>query len=114
MDSISWLTPGRKAAKSIKDPRTGKRQLIQKRYLAMTILEAFDLFKADHPEINLQKSKFYESRPQHVLFCSETPQNVCVCMYHANFKVQTLSNALPYFPSTIKECLKALCCDIKK
>ncbi|PSN49441.1 hypothetical protein C0J52_06605 [Blattella germanica] len=114
MDSISRLTPGRKDATSIKDPRTGKRQLIKKRYLVMTILEAFNLFKADYPEINLQKSKFYESRPQHVLLCSETPQNVCVCMYHENFKVETLSNALPDFPTTIKEYLKALCCDIKK
>ncbi|PSN45850.1 hypothetical protein C0J52_16843 [Blattella germanica] len=53
MDFISRLTPGHKDAKSIKDPRTGKRQLIQKRYLLMTILEAFDLFKADHYQIQI-------------------------------------------------------------
>ncbi|KAJ8891378.1 hypothetical protein PR048_010894 [Dryococelus australis] len=80
-DTIIRPTPGCKDSKSVKNQMTGEQQLVQKRYMVMTVLEAFNIFRAEYPTVNVHKFKFYELCPQHVLLCSETPHNVCVCMY---------------------------------
>ncbi|PSN49644.1 hypothetical protein C0J52_14809 [Blattella germanica] len=91
MDSIGRLTPGRKDAKSIKDPRTGKRQLIQKRYLVMTILEAFDLFILRY----IYRNPNFINHVLNMYSCApKTPQNVTVltiggCFLKAGFPTTT-------------------------
>jgi len=81
-DKISWQAPGKRDVKSC--VINGKRVKLQKRFMYMTIPEAYELFKntADH-QVSL--SKFYDLRPPFVLHVSKTPHNVCVCVIHANF-----------------------------
>ena len=59
------------------DTETGDPKPIEtKRHLLMTVVEAYALFMADHPDIEIGKSKFLELRPMHV--------RKCVCQQHSN------------------------------
>ena len=51
----------------------------------MTIEEAFQIFKSENKSFQFKKSKFHNLRPEYVLPVPQTPRNVCVCKYHANF-----------------------------
>lgn len=84
-DDISRQAPGIRDVKTMKDPDSGMRTKIQKRYMNMTVKEAYTLFKTEHPTAEIKKSKFYELRPQNIALATEMPHNVCVCKYHANF-----------------------------
>ena len=55
-----------------------------KRHLIVTTSEAYELFRNDHPDIGLGKSKFAELRPKHILLSSDIPNNVWVCHYQSN------------------------------
>ena len=79
----------------------------------MAVKEAFVFYKDEYPDSKIHISKFYSMRPQHVLLSSETPHNVCVCKYHANFNfiVETLHELIPIFPATGKELLEHMCCN---
>lgn len=80
----------------------------------MTVNEAFIQFKSEHPEVQIEKSSFYNLRPPHVMPVSQTPHNVCVCKYHANvnFLIQSLRDYVPGFPSSGKDLLAMICCSI--
>ena len=56
----------------------------QKKLLVMTIDEMLEIFKNEHPDVKIGRTKFSELRPKEVLLSSETPRNVCGCIYHAN------------------------------
>lgn len=49
------------------------------------------------------------------MLISEMPHNVCVCKYHANFDflTQSLSSTVQEFPSTGKDLLSLVCCNIQ-
>ena len=47
-----------------------------KRHLIVNTSEAYELFRNDHPDIGLGKSKFAELRPKHILLSSDIPNNV--------------------------------------
>ena len=112
-DDISRQAPGKRDTKSVKNVSSGKREVFQKRHMVMAVKEAFVLYKDEYPDCKIHISKFYSMRPQHVLLSSETPHNVCVCKYHANFNfiVETLHELIPIFPATGKELLEHICCN---
>jgi len=111
-DDISRQAPGKRDTKSVKNPNTGEREMIQKRHMIMTIKEAFSLYTNEFQDKNVKLSKFYDLRPQHVLLSSEMPHNVCVCRYHANFDflVEAVHKIIPSFPATCKILLEKVCC----
>lgn len=115
-DDISHQTPGKIEVKSVKDSATGKRELVQKRYMMMTVMEAYHLFREEHPTPNVFKTAFFNQRPKHVIIpISMTPHNVCVCRYHANFDylIDSLSQHFSTFPKTTKQFLSEMCCNIE-
>lgn len=114
-DDISRQAPGKRDTKSIKNQESGKRELFQKRHLMLSIKEVYQVFKNEHPEIDIHISKFYEFRPKYILLSFEMPHNVCVCRYHANFNfmVQSINENIIHFPKTSKDLLEIICCDTK-
>lgn len=71
----SRQTPNRKDVVHIKDDNNDVIT-IPKRHLVMTVSEVFEIFKQKHPDIKIQKSKFFELRPFHVKLMAEIPHNV--------------------------------------
>jgi len=62
-DDISWAAPGMKDSQVVKGS-SGEKDIKQKRYLTMNVMEAFQLFKSENPDANIGKSKFFELRPK--------------------------------------------------
>lgn len=117
-DDISYQAPGKRDFKSIKNKESGKRERIQKRHMCMTIGEAYELFKNENNvklgnSTSIKKSKFYDLRPEFVIPIKETPRNVCICKYHANFDflIQAVRSLVPEFPGTCKNLISKLCCN---
>lgn len=113
-DDLSYQTPGISDVMSIRDPYTHKRVLCNKRYMIMSISEAYEMYKNEQDEHSLvYKTKFYELRPQNVLVVSDTPNNVCVCLKHSNFNLlcKSLKNVLG-FPLSSKKLIEDMCCDV--
>lgn len=112
-DEISRQAPGKRDVKSVKDPATGKRSLVQLRHMVMDIGEAYEEFKKSNPDQNISKSKFYNLRPQNILPVNNMPHNVCVCKSHANFTflIEAISKSQTCFPKTHAELLERMCCD---
>lgn len=50
-----------------------------------SLKEVFELYKIEHPDEKVGRSKFCELRPKHILLSSKMPHNVCLCIYHKNF-----------------------------
>uniref|UniRef100_A0A8D9F251 Uncharacterized protein n=1 Tax=Cacopsylla melanoneura TaxID=428564 RepID=A0A8D9F251_9HEMI len=113
-DDISRQAPGRKDVKSIRD-KTGKKQYVPKRHMILTVLETYQLFKEEYPDVSIKKSKFYCLRPPNVLLSSEMPHNVCVCKYHANviFLTQALHKLVYSFPPDHTTLICRLTCNVE-
>jgi len=83
-----------------KDTMFSEGQLVAKRFLLMTVSEAYELFKNENTNMELiSKSTFFELRPRHVQLIDKIPYNICVCVYHPNFKylLQSLGTIIPSF-----------------
>ena len=50
----------------------------------MNVSEAYALFREEHPEESVGKSKFASLRPSHVLLSSLMPRNICTCQQQQN------------------------------
>ena len=50
----------------------------------MSIKETYTLFKEENPTTKIDLTKFGYLCPKNVKFSSETPANVCTCIYHQN------------------------------
>ena len=85
-DDISRQAPGVKD--HIIHRQDGMKTTIQKRYMAMTVAEAYQMYKDENPDKVVGKSKFASERPNHVMKQSETPRDVCLCRYHENVNLQ--------------------------
>ena len=81
-DDISSQAPGKNDYIIIRDGQ--QKTKVQKRYLLLTIGEAYQEFKLVHPHMKIGKSKFAEMRPSHVCLRADTPANICLCSYHEN------------------------------
>ena len=87
-DIVSCMLPGRRDCITIAG-ENGTKEKEQKKILLMTVMEAFQIFKQEYPEIKVGKSNFASLRPSHVLPASETDYTVCCCRYYENFDMLT-------------------------
>ena len=76
-DSISRVSP-KKA-----DVILVKKQPVAKRFMLLTIGEAFEVFKSDFSQYEIGRSQFYALRLRHVKPMSL--HDTCCCVYHENF-----------------------------
>lgn len=107
-DTISYQAPGMKDYIITKTP-DGKKHKMQKRYLYFTIGEIFEEFKREYPDVDIGLSKFSYLRPKHVMLQSQTPENLCLCLYHENIRL--LLEAVPNFPKRTGDFVSAIVCD---
>lgn len=98
-DLVSRQLPGRKDFKTVRGA-SGKCR-VQKKLMMMTVMEAYKLFKLEHKNVKVGKSKFASLRPIHVQPVSEKDQNVCCCRYHENVEMllDSLRKSCPGLPS---------------
>ena len=98
-DDISRMAPGKRDVVTVRT-NNGKEKL-QKQHMSLTIKEAFGIFKMENPNIRVGLSKFAELRPPNVLLSSQTPSNVCTCVYHQNMflALDAIHSYIPNIPS---------------
>lgn len=85
-DEISRAMPGQKDFVSVK--KDGKRQVIQKRLLMMTLRETYKCFKNQYKDVKIGFSAFANLRPKQCkLLTNIGTHNVCVCTTHENIKL---------------------------
>ena len=65
----------------------GKNKRVKKKVLLYNLLEVYQLFKAEHPDVKIRKSKFISLRPKNVLPISDKNHNQCCCIYHENYNL---------------------------
>lgn len=95
LESVSRQLPGKKDFIIIKN-KNGIKEKLQKRVMLTTIEDAYSEFCSLYPQHIICRSKFFELRPKFVLLLSQTPHNVCCCIYCSNFRF--LFDALkPFF-----------------
>lgn len=113
-DDIIWQSPRAKDFISIKDS-SGKKTRIQKRFMSITMQEAYEIFKAEHPMCVISRSSFCALRPNFISLRSKTPRNVCLCRQHENFRllIEALNKRGFNIPIKFSELTKALTCDDK-
>ena len=58
---------------------------VGKRFMEMTIDQAFASFCVENSSVKIGRSKFFELRPKDVK--PESPHDVCVCIYHENLSL---------------------------
>lgn len=107
-DNVSVQAAGKK------DTVLFEGELIAKRFMIMTVGEAYELYKEDYPNEPVGKSVFFSMRPRHVKLVTKMPHNMCVCMYHANFGyfLESCAKIIPSFPKNCESFLKSVCCNI--
>ena len=82
-DDISRICPGKRDVVSVKS-NDGEKVKLQKRHLYSSLKERHAIFQAEHPEFRIGPAKFAMLRPPQVMLSSQTPSNVCTCVYHQN------------------------------
>ena len=90
-DTISSVGPSMKGrhicrdrnSKKIKNA-SGKTITLQKRYMCLTISQAYKLFCDSNPVVNIIHTSFYNQKPDFIHLQAETPVNTCLCTYHEN------------------------------
>lgn len=105
---ISWMTPDRNDY-TIVIKMNGKER-VQRRYLMMTVGDAYAVFCVKFPNWKIGLSRFASLRPANVLWF---PHNVCVCQYHENLSLllEALKPHLPSLATCYHEFLVKLFCD---
>ena len=103
---MSRQLPGRNDFITVRSA-SGKER-VQTKMLVMTVMEAYSLFKAEHKDTKIGKSKFASLRPKHVLPITERDQTVCCCRYHENVELliiglKKLCPAAPQLDDMIKQ-----------
>ena len=81
-DDISRQAPGKRDTIVVRSNE--KKQTMQKRHFSMNVSEAYAIFREEHSEESVGKSKFACLRPPHVLLSSLMPRNICTCQQHQN------------------------------
>ena len=106
-DDISSQAPGKNDFIIIRDAQ--QKTKVQKRYLLLTIGEAYQEFKLANPNMKIGKSKFAEMRPSHVSLRADTPANICLCSYHENIRL--ILTSITALPNTTSDFIKKIVCD---
>lgn len=90
-------------------------EIVPKRFMLLTVSEAYEIYKQETVGRGVSKSKFFECRPQNVQLSSKIPHNMCVCIYHANFSflLKGCASIIDSFPKSFESFLKSVCCNIE-
>lgn len=90
-------------------------EIIPKRFMLLTVAEAYEIYKNECTSEPVSKSFFYSCRPRHVQLSSKMPHNMCVCIYHANFAflLDGWSKIVKSFSGGHQHFLKSVCCNIE-
>jgi len=111
LNEISSVAPGKKDIVFVK-LNDGSRVPFQKRYLIMTVREAYEQFKLLFPDEKLGATSFSLLRPKHVLPMCDIPQNVCLCKYHTNMDLLlSILNSTLDTPKTTRQLRESVVCD---
>ena len=89
-DDISWQAPGRKdhvIIRSITEDGQKTKTTQQIRYMLMSLREAYNKFKEEHPNIKVGLSKVCKLRPPYIKLFDHLPHQVCLCSYHENVRL---------------------------
>lgn len=107
---ISWTAPGRRDSVTV--VRDGQKVQEQRHYLVMTLSEAYNLYKEEHPADSISFTVFKNLRPDVVKCKDNMPHNLCVCIYHENINLilQGL-RTMPTIPLNHRDLLNFLVCD---
>lgn len=111
-DDISWQSPNRKDTAIVRS--NGTKEYIQKRFLVMTMKEAYSLFLQDNPNHPIGLSTFCSLRPEYVCLSRDFPHNVCICKYHENVRLlldciaKTVSGDIP---THFRDFIDTVVCD---
>lgn len=62
----------------------GEKGKLQKQHLYSSLKKTHAIFQAEHPELRTGISSFAMLRPPYVMSSSQTPSNVCTCIFHQN------------------------------
>jgi hypothetical protein len=90
------------------------KQKLQKRYLFLSLSEAYQLYTDENPNIIISRSSFKDLRPPNVLYISSTPHKVRLCLYHENVSLllKTLSEYVDGLKTiNLQPFVKLLVCD---
>jgi len=90
-------------------------QLVAKRYMLLTVAEAYETYKNELIGERVSRTTFFENRPKHVQLSTKMPHNMCVCIYHANFNflINGCATVIKTLPKTLESFLELTCCNIK-
>lgn len=105
-DSVSTQAPGIRDFCIVRE--NNEKHKIQKRYLHLTLGEAHQTFLKEYPSEKIGLTKFTELRPQHVCLRSETPDNLCLCIYHENLRL--ILQSMSFLPNSGTELIKKIVC----
>ena len=61
-----------------------RKQKFQKWHLYMSLRETNNTYIKENPKMHIRSTKFRMLRSSHVKFSSQTPANVCTCVYRQN------------------------------
>ena len=100
---IVYTMPGMKDEMTVW--QDGKKMKLRKYYLTMYMREAYAIFSAAHPELELSFSKFCKLRPRNVLFLKNTPIDQCKCQIHENFRLKLKGLGIEYSNNWWDSCL---------
>lgn len=97
-----------------KDTVIFDKEIVSKRFMILTVSEAYETYKKKVKEESVSKTVFFECRPKNVQLCSKMPHNMCVCIYHANFSflLQGCAKLVKFFPTSFEGFLESACCNI--
>lgn len=107
-DSVSYQMPGTRDYVILRSDN-GKEK-IQKRYLFLTLGESYQHYKEEYPrDAKIGFTRFCELRPKHVFLRAETPENLCLCIYHENMKL--LLTSVPGISNSTGDLIRNVVCN---
>ena len=97
------MCPGRCDVVAVKT--TDGKVKLRKQHLYFKIGETHAIFLSEHPEVKVRLSKFAMLCPPQVMLSSQTPTNVCTCIYHQStiLALDALHTYMPIIPSYNKD-----------
>lgn len=112
-DTISRELPGKNDC--IRVFENGERKTKQKRLMLLSVNEAYELFKIEHSELKIGKTKFHEIRPKNCIKLGpSTTHTVCVCIIHQNVKLMMENGKIAFATrkklQTYKDCINLVIC----
>lgn len=109
---ISSQAPGRKGFVTISDD-DGNKTKVQTKYPLYPIHRIYEKCCEEFGSVPIKPTKFYELRPKNILPVGDTPANLCLCMYHADFinAVDSIKKVIPEMPAYGEEFYSSFFCE---